>query len=166
VLCYGEAPICRTLYYDYLADGQMPYGQNVILALTCFTGYNQEDGIVINYDALQRGLFNTVHYRSYEVFEEDDDLSKTRTRIANPKNVPGWTDLKPGYDYSQLDDTGIIKQGSYVDENTVLVARTIEAPNGKLSDASETAQVWTHGRVESVVILVNNKKNGKKGKNV
>jgi len=157
LLTNGAPPLVRTLYYDYLGQGRLPYGNNVVLAMGMFQGYNQEDGIVINYDALQRGLFNTVHYRSYEVFEEDDDLSKTRTRIANPKNVPGWTDLKPGYDYSQLDDTGIIKQGSYVDENTVLVARTIEAPNGKLSDASETAQVWTHGRVESVVILVNNK---------
>ena len=157
ILTNGSPPLVRTLYYDYLGEGRLPYGTNIILAMGMFQGYNQEDGIVINHDALQRGLFNSIHYRSYNVFEEDDERAKTRTRIANPKSVPGWTDMKPGMDYSQLDDAGIVKVGSYVDENTIVVGKTIELPNGKIGDASEAAQVWTHGRVESVVILVNNK---------
>jgi len=157
ILTNGSPPLVRTLYYDYLGQGRLPYGSNIILAMGMFAGYNQEDGIVINHDALQRGLFNSVHYRSYNVFEEDDEKAKTRTRIANPKNVPGWTDLKPGMDYSQLDERGIVRVGAYVDENTVIVGRTMELPGGKIADSSEAAQVWTHGRVESVVVLVNNK---------
>jgi DNA-directed RNA polymerase II subunit RPB2 len=157
ILTNGSPPLVRTLYYDYLGQGMLPYGSNIILAMGMFQGYNQEDGIVINHDALQRGLFNTIHYRSYNVFEEDDERAKTRVRIANPASVPGWTDLKPGMDYSQLDDAGIIRVGSYVDENTVLVGKFIELPGGKMADSSEAAQVWTHGRVESVVVLVNNK---------
>lgn len=157
ILTNGSPPLVRTLYYDYLGQGRMPYGTNIILAMGMFAGYNQEDGIVINHDALQRGLFNTVHYRSYKVFEEDDEMAKTKTRIANPKSIPMWTDMKPGMDYSKLDEAGIVKVGSYVDENTVIVGRTMELPNGKYADASESVQVWTHGRVESVVVLVNNK---------
>lgn len=157
ILTNGSPPLVRTLYYDYLGQGKMPYGTNIILAMGMFQGYNQEDGIVINHDALQRGLFNTIHYRSYTVFEEDDELAKTKTRIANPKAIPAWTDLKPGMDYSQLDERGIVTVGAIVDENTVLVGRTMILPNGSIADASEAAQVWTHGRVEEVVILVNNK---------
>ena len=157
ILTNGSPPLVRTLYYDYLGQGMLPYGTNIILAMGMFQGYNQEDGIVINHDALQRGLFNTIHYRSYNVFEEDDDKAKTRTRIANPNSVPGWTDLKPGMDYSQLDEVGVIRVGAYVDENTILVGRFIELPGGKMADSSEATQVWTHGRVESVVVLVNNK---------
>ena len=157
ILTNGSPPLVRTLYYDYLGQGKMPYGTNIILAMGMFAGYNQEDGIVINHDALQRGLFNTVHYRSYTVFEEDDERAKTKTRIANPKTVPGWTDMKPGMDYSKLDEAGVVKIGSYVDENTIIVGRHLELPNGKLADASEATQVWTHGRVESVVVMVNNK---------
>ena len=157
ILTNGSPPLVRTLYYDYLGQGRLPYGTNIILAMGMFAGYNQEDGIVINHDALQRGLFNTIHYRSYNIFEEDDDKAKTRTRIANPTSIPAWTDMKPGMDYSQLDERGIVKVGSYVDENTILVGRTMELPNGKLADASESVQVWTHGRVESIVVLVNNK---------
>ena len=157
ILTNGSPPLVRTLYYDYLGQGRLPYGTNVILAMGMFAGYNQEDGIVINHDALQRGLFNSVHYRSYNVFEEDDEKAKTRTRIANPKSVPGWTDLRPGMDYSKLDERGIVRVGEYVDENTVIVGKTMELPGGKIADSSESAQVWTHGRVESVVVLVNNK---------
>jgi DNA-directed RNA polymerase beta subunit len=71
------------LYYDYLGQGKLPYGTNIILAMGMFAGYNQEDGIVINHDALQRGLFNSIHYRSYTVFEEDDEMAAFKGRQLN-----------------------------------------------------------------------------------
>jgi DNA-directed RNA polymerase II subunit RPB2 len=156
VLCYGEAPLVRTLYYDYVADGQMPYGQNIVVAIASFTGYNQDDGILFNADSFQRGMFRSTCYRSYEAFEEDDEMTKARTRIGNPAKIPGWTSLKPGLDYSRLDERGIIREGEFVDENSVLVGRYIQTPGGEMRDASVTAQVWTTGRVEKVVIMVNN----------
>jgi len=156
VLCYGEAPLVRTLYYDYVADGKIGYGHNLILAMGCFTGYNQEDGIVLNADSIQRGLFRNITFRSYESFEEDDTKAHTKTRIANPLNVPGWTSLKPGVNYRKLDERGIIKKGEYVDENTVIIGRYIQAQGGAMNDASVTAQVWTSGRVQEVVVTVNN----------
>jgi DNA-directed RNA polymerase II subunit RPB2 len=156
VLSYGEAPLVRTLYYDYIANGQMGYGQNIILAMGCFSGYNQEDGIVMNLDSIQRGMFHSVSYRSYETFEEDDKLSHTSTRIANPAKTPFWLNLRPGLDYSGLDERGLIREGSYVDENTVLVGKYIKTPDGVVRDASLTPQVWTTGRVEKVTVVVNN----------
>ena len=156
ILCYGEAPLVRTQYYDYVADGQIGYGHNLILAMGCFTGYNQEDGIVMNADSFQRGMFRNMTYKSYEAFEEDDDKAHTKVRIANPSSVPGWTRLKPGVDYRKLDERGIVKKGEYVDENTVIISRYIQTQNGEMNDASITAQVWTSGIVEEVCVTVNN----------
>ncbi len=158
VLCYGEAPLCRTLYYDYVADGQIGYGHNLILAIGSFTGYNQDDGIVMNMDGIQRGMFRNMTFRSYSGFEEDDQKAKTRTRIANPARVPGWTQLAPGLDYSKLDDRGIIdlKKGQYVDQNTVIIGRYIQSQSGAMRDASITPQVWTSGRVDDIAVVVNN----------
>ena len=156
VLSYGEAPLVRTLYYDYIGDGQMPYGQNLIVAIGCFTGYNQEDGIVFNADSFQRGMFRNMTFRSYEAFEEDDLALKTRTRIANPATASGWTSLKAGVDYSKLDERGIIRVGERVDETTVLVGRYLQGPGGEMRDASLTAQVWTTGRVEKIAVMTNN----------
>jgi DNA-directed RNA polymerase II subunit RPB2 len=157
VLCYGEAPLVRTAYYDYVADGQIGYGHNLVLAMGCFTGYNQEDGIVFNADSVQRGLFRNMTFRSYDAYEEDDDKAHTKTRIANPLNIPGWTSLKPGLDYRKLDERGIIKVGEFVDENTVIVGRYIQSQGGGMADASVTPQVWTSGTVEDVVVTINNK---------
>ena len=156
IMCYGEAPLVRTLAYDVLGEGQMPYGHNLIMAIMPFQGYNQDDGIVFNDDSFQRGMFRNINYRSYEAFEEYDRATDTRATIANPLRVQHWTDLKPGRDYKKLDERGIIKVGELVDEETVLVGRYIQDKSGKIQDSSLTAQVWTSGRVESVVVTVNN----------
>jgi DNA-directed RNA polymerase II subunit RPB2 len=155
VLCYGQAPLSRTIYQDYIGDGQMSYGQNIILAMGMYGGYNQEDGIIMNADALARGQFRSINYRSYETFEEDDKRLNIQKRIGNPKYIPGWLDIRVNNDYSLLDDNGIIRTGSYVTQTTVLVGLYMSA-GGKLKDASLTPQVWTRGRVESVVVTVNN----------
>ena len=156
ILCYGEAPLVRTMAYDILGDGQMPYGHNLVMAIMPFHGYNQDDGIIFNYDSFLRGMFRNITYRSYETFEEKDSVSKSETIIANPLRVPQWTDLKPGKDYTKLDERGIVKIGEYVDENTIIVGKFMQDKQGKVKDASLTPQVWTSGRVESVVVTVNN----------
>jgi DNA-directed RNA polymerase II subunit RPB2 len=157
VLCYGEAPLVRTIYNNYLGEGNMVYGMNCILAIACWSGYNQEDGIVMNYDAVQRGMFRTMSYRSYEAFEEDDKMTNTKVRFANPASVGDWKDLRPGLDYSKLDDNGIIREGEYVDETTVIVGAYLQTMlDNKKKDASTCPQVWTRGRVEKVAVMINN----------
>ena len=157
VLCYPEMPLTRTMYNNYLGEGKMGYGMNCILAIACWSGYNQEDGIVMNYDAIQRGMFRSMAFRSYEAFEEDDEKANIKVRFGNPALIGNWKDLKPGLDYSKLDDRGIIKEGEYVDENTVIVgAYMLSTLAGTINDASKTPQVWTRGRVEKVVVMVNN----------
>jgi DNA-directed RNA polymerase II subunit RPB2 len=157
ILCYGEAPLVRTYMYDKLGAGSMPYGHNLIMALMPFQGYNQEDGIVFNEDAFQRGQFKNINYRCYTTFEEVDPLTQSTSTIANPSKVSRWTDLRPGIDYTHLDERGIIKEGSVVNETTVLVGKYVQDKKGNIKDASLTPQVWTSGRVESVVITVNAK---------
>ena len=156
VLCYGQAPLVRTMYYDYLAEGQMGYGHNLILAMGSFTGYNQDDGILMNADSVARGMFRSTFYRSYEAFEEDDPMTHGKTRIGNPASIPGWTSLKPGVDYSKLDERGIVRVGEIVDETSVLVGMYLQSETGDMRDSSVTAQVWTRGRVEKVSVTVNN----------
>jgi DNA-directed RNA polymerase II subunit RPB2 len=156
ILCYGQAPLTRTIYMNYLGEGRMPYGHNAILAIACWTGYNQEDNLVINGDAIQRGMFHNITYRSYETFEEDDEKLGTKTRFGNPVDVGAWKDLRPGYDYTKLDNRGIIRIGEYVDENTVICGRYVIGESGGVRDASLSPQVWTRGRVEDIAVTVNN----------
>jgi DNA-directed RNA polymerase II subunit RPB2 len=157
ILCYGEAPLVRTLQYDILGEGIMPYGHTVTMAIMPFHGFNRDDGIIFNKDAFDRGLFRTLNYRSYSTFEEMDERVKTQSVIANPLSIPQWTSLKIGADYSKLDERGIIRVGEFVDENTVLVGKYIQNIQSRsYRDASLTPQVWTSGRVESIAVTVGN----------
>jgi DNA-directed RNA polymerase II subunit RPB2 len=158
VLCYGEAPLSRTIYYDYVADGNIGYGHNLILAIGSCTGYNQDDGILMNKDSFDRGMFRNMSFRSYIGCESNDPETKSQIRIAHPRNVAGWTDLSPGLDYTKLDDRGIIdvSKHPYVDENTVLISMYMVSEGGIYRDVSITPQVWTNGRVDDIAITVDN----------
>ena len=120
-LCYGEAPLCRTFIYETVGNGEMPYGFNCIIAATSESGYNQDDGLIINRDSVARGMFQSLAFRSYDCAEELDAHTKVHSHVANPGSVPSWTSLKPGLDYSKLDERGIIRENEVVDERTVLV---------------------------------------------
>ena len=158
-LCYGEAPLVRTLAYDHVGRGQVPYGFNCIVAMASTDGYNQDDGILFNKSSIERGLFRSLALRSYEALEEVDPISKVVYKVNNPKLVPAWTDMKPGFDYSKLDENGIIREGEFIQDHTILCARYLENPETKsIKDASITPTVFTKGRVESVVVL--NQANG------
>jgi DNA-directed RNA polymerase II subunit RPB2 len=154
MLCYGEAPLCRTFYYDTIANGEMPYGFNCVIAATSESGYNQDDGLIINRDSVARGMFQSLALRSYDCAEEVDPRTKVHSHVANPASVPLWTALRPGWDYSKLDDRGIIREGEIVDDSTVLVGRYMVIPEThEVKDASITPGLHTTGRVDSVVVL-------------
>jgi DNA-directed RNA polymerase II subunit RPB2 len=157
MLCYGEAPLCRTFYYENIANGEMPYGFNCIIAATSETGYNQDDGLIVNRDSVARGMFQSLSFRSYDCAEEVDPRSGVHSHVANPAAVPSWTALRPGLDYSKLDDRGIIREGEVVDDQTVLVGRYMVVPaTNDVKDASITPGLYTKGRVDSVVVLHQN----------
>ena len=153
-MCYGESPIARTLYYDLIADGNMSYGTNCIVALASFDGYNMDDGILFNQSSIERGLFRHLSYKTYDGVEEKEPETDAVIRIGNPNVITSWLSLKPGVDYSMLDDEGIIKEGSIITDKTVLVGRYMTLPeSGTVRDASILPTVFTEGRVEKVTIL-------------
>ncbi len=157
MLCYGEAPLSRTFYYENIANGEMPYGFNCIIAATSETGYNQDDGLIVNRDSVARGMFQSLSFRSYDCAEELDPRSGVHSHVANPASVPSWSSLRPGLDYSKLDDRGIIREGEVVDDQTVLVGRYMVVPaTNEVKDASVTPGLHTLGRVDSVVVLHQN----------
>jgi DNA-directed RNA polymerase II subunit RPB2 len=153
-LCYGEAPLCRTFYYENIGNGQMPYGYNCIVGVASDTGYNQDDGLIFNRDSIARGMFRSISFRSYDCAEETDSHTKVHSHVANPGKVPAWTSLRPGLDYSKLDERGIIREGTIVDDKTVLVGRYMVVPDtNDIKDASVTPGLHTQGRVDAVVVL-------------
>lgn len=81
MLYYPQRPLVMTKPTRYISVKEMPIGCNPIVAMACFTGYNQEDSIIINQSAIERGLFRSVFYRSYKTQESTSGINSTDTII-------------------------------------------------------------------------------------
>ena len=156
ILNNGQIPLVKTRFLEYLNQEENSYGENTIVAIMCYTGYNMEDSILVNEGSLKRGMFNTTYFSVYETHEEssknaDTLVDKRLTHIESETNVVG---TKPGYDYSKLDKYGIIKEGSLVDDKTVLIGMTtnsMENPQMRI-DASKTPKKGQLGIVDKSFI--------------
>ncbi len=65
VLCYPQKPLVQTFTAKYTGLEFSPHGYESIVAVLCYSGYNQEDSTLMNRSGIQRGLMNSMFYRSY-----------------------------------------------------------------------------------------------------
>lgn len=129
VLNNGQNPLVKSRYLEHITHEENPYGVNAIVAIMCYTGYNVEDAILVNEGALQRGLFRTTYYSTYEAHEEktvkgDTTHLKTFANIDQLIAEKAIVGTKPNYDYSQLDADGLVHENIPVSEKTVLIGLT------------------------------------------
>jgi len=127
VLNSPQIPLLKSRYYKHMHNEENNYGENVIVAIMCLNGYNVEDAILVNQAALDRGLFRTTYYTSYQTHEERETTGDNEQRVKSFTSV--GTDesvvrLLPGHDYSQLDANGLIREGTPVNDKTILIGLT------------------------------------------
>ena len=140
ILNYGQTPLIKSRYLEYVNNEEQPYGVNAIVAIMSYTGYNVEDAILINEGAIQRGIFRTTYYSSYQDREESSKINgMTNSKFASieKNNVTG---KKKGYDYSFLDDHGLVKENTELNDKIILI--------GKINSSLTTKDVWTDDSVK------------------
>lgn len=163
VLNYGQIPLVKTRYLDLVNHEENPYGENVIVAIMCYTGYNVEDAILINEGAINRGCFQTTYFTTYTEHEETANIggAKADTRFSNieKKQSIGTSVVgtKPSHDYSVLDEFGLIRQGTVVNDKTIMIGVT--TPHGQKAgvyiDKSITTKKGQIGVVDKTFITDN-----------
>ena len=135
VLNYGQVPLVKSRYMKYINNEQHPYGENAIVAIMCYNGYNVEDSILFNEGSLKRGLFRTTYYNMYETREEEERTYDKR--ICNVQAQPTVRGLKPGGDYSALDRHGLIKENEEMDDKKAVIGRVTEQWAAGISEESQ-----------------------------
>ncbi len=116
-----QVPIVQTAMYDVIEYDKHPAGQNVVVAIMSYKGYNIEDAIIINKGSLDRGLFRSTYYRP-ESTEEIRYSGGLMDEIGIPdKEVKGYRSEK---DYKYLEEDGIIYPETKVDEDNVIIGKT------------------------------------------
>jgi len=140
ILNYGQIPLIKSRYLEYINNEEQPYGVNAIVAIMCYTGYNVEDAILINEGAIQRGIFRTTYLSMYESREESSKITgTTSSKFANVEknNV---IKKKRDCDYSQLDDHGLIRENTEINDKMILI--------GKINSNMENKNVWIDDSVK------------------
>jgi DNA-directed RNA polymerase beta subunit len=140
VINNGETPIVKSRYLDLINREEHPCGFNAIVAIMSFNGYNVEDSILFNEASIKRGMFRITYYNMYEAREESSSVrgAQRDTRFANIQKE-GAIGIKPGYDYSYLDDNGLIRENTEMDDKKVVIGMgsvSIQNEGGQMRDMS------------------------------
>ena len=153
ILHYPQTPLVRTLMYDIAKYDQHPSGQNIVIAVLSYKGYNIEDAIVINKGSVERGLGRSTYFRP-AIAEELRYAGGLTDEIAIPdKDIKGY---KTEVDYRQLEEEGIIYPEAKVAEGDVIIGKS--SPPRFLSSLDEY-NLTSNIRRESSVSL----KHGEQG---
>lgn len=123
VMNYGQRPLVKTNMSTILNNDDLPCGINAIVAIATYTGFNQEDSVILNKSAIDRGLFTSTYYKTYKELNnknhsngEEEFFTKPDTSIV--KNV------KP-YNYDKLDTTGFVPENTYVQTGDVIIGKVM-----------------------------------------
>ena len=160
VMYYPQQPLVQTRLYNALKMKNKAAGQNVVIALLSYHGYNMADAIVVNKSSIDRGLGRVVMFKTYET-EERVYPGGQKDKIEIPTaEVAGYRGEES---YKFLGDDGIIYPESEVHGRDVLVGKTspprfleeisVFGPiEEKKRESSLALKANEHGKVDSVLI--------------
>ncbi|NBR29615.1 MAG: DNA-directed RNA polymerase subunit B, partial [Betaproteobacteria bacterium] len=87
VLSYPERPIVRSHVEKWMRLDQLPCGNNVVVAIACYGGWNQEDSIILNRSSVDNGLFRSFTYKTIMVEEKKKTSSHFETIDLPPVDM-------------------------------------------------------------------------------
>ncbi|KAI5176533.1 DNA-directed RNA polymerase II subunit RPB2, partial [Pancytospora epiphaga] len=144
---------------EYLRFKELPAGQNAIVAIACYTGYNQEDSIIMNQASVDRGLFRSFLYRTYS---DQENMARPGTNEEFKKPERGVVVKMRNHNYEKLSEDGLIHPGTRVTGDDVLIGKitpildpeksTKESPFYVYKDSSTVMRRTESGIVDSVVL--------------
>uniref|UniRef100_A0A6C0LAG2 DNA-directed RNA polymerase n=1 Tax=viral metagenome TaxID=1070528 RepID=A0A6C0LAG2_9ZZZZ len=135
MLCYPQMPLVSPFMSKFYGTQKMPCGQNITVAIMTYSGYNQEDSIMINESFLQRGGFRSIFYRTYKDEEKKNQSSGEEERFFRPD--PLLTRQMKNARYDKLGADGFVPENEYVDNDDILIGKVVplRVPTGMVLPA-------------------------------
>ncbi len=149
-------------------DGNLAIGQNILVAFMPWYGYNFEDSIIVSQNLVKSEKLSSINIEELDCIVKKTKLGKEKTTKELPNIPPDMT--------KKLNKNGIIKEGSYVKTNDILVGKTtpigeikttpeeklLKAIFGEKIDAVQNTSLIVpngiYGIVSKVIVLTQNKK--------
>jgi DNA-directed RNA polymerase II subunit RPB2 len=140
VLCYPEVPMVSTFMSRLYGVNTLPAGQNIIVAIMTYTGYNQEDSNMINRAALDRGRFRSIFYRTYKDEERKNQSSGEEEKFCCPDPIE--TKHLKNASYEKIAEDGFVPKDTYVTPDDILIGKVVplRVPTGAVLPAGAKKQ--------------------------
>jgi DNA-directed RNA polymerase II subunit RPB2 len=123
ILCYPEIPMVSPYMSKFYGAQSLPAGQNIVVAIMTYTGYNQEDSNMINRGALDRGRYRSIFYRTYKDEERKNQSSGEEEKFCNPDSVE--TKHMKNAHYEKLAEDGFVPKDQFVTPDDVLIGKVV-----------------------------------------
>ncbi len=163
ILHYPQKPLVRSFIYDTLEV--YPSGQNIIVAIMPYEGYNMEDAIVLSKDSIDRGMGRSTFFRPYAASELQYPGGLKDELTIPDKDVSGY---RTEQSYKFLEDDGVSYPEAYMNSGDVIIGRLTppkflsEAKDISIQskkEASVAIRQEEQGVIDAVFITVNGEGN-------
>ncbi|MEK6863166.1 MAG: DNA-directed RNA polymerase subunit B [Nanoarchaeota archaeon] len=168
LLHYPQYPIVKTKVHEIIEYEQHPSGQNMIVAVMSYDGYNMEDGVILGKASVERGLARSTYFRPVETQELRYSGGLIDEVSVPDKDVKGY---RSEHDYRFLEGDGIIYPEAKVNEGDVVIGRTspprflnsMDEYNLAAATRRESSVSLKHGErgVTDFVVLTENEEGNK-----
>ena len=100
---------------------QIPSGSAVIVAIMTYSGYNQEDSILVNKGSIDRGLFNATIYHT----EKDEDKKINGDEEIRCKPDPSKTKGMKFGNYDKVNNKGLVPENTFIENRDIIIAKVV-----------------------------------------
>ena len=158
ILYHPQIPIVTSRTSKYTGSHVFPAGENCMVAIASYTGYNQEDSLVMNNSAVEKGLFRAQALKkSFATITKN--LASSQTGIFMKPDRNKVDNIKDA-NYDKLNDEGYVKVETVINDGDVIIGmvnpKVITKEDEKMyKDNSTIYRSLIPGTIDKVITGVN-----------
>ena len=150
ILYHPQVPLVTTEGMRINNSMDLPFGENVVIAIMSYMGYNQEDSIIFNKASVDRGLFLCDSLKK-EHAEIVKNPSTSQDDIFTKPDSNKVTGMQQG-NYDKLNDKGFVPEETIIDNQDIIIGKVSPIqPTGTNNKVYKDNSVQFKSNVEGVI---------------